>query len=292
MSEVIEEKVDTKPTYEINDAKDEVNALSAETEKVETKSEDSKKTEDVKPTNDSESKDAGPEKKKKPRAQKRIEKLSSEKRELQKELDTLRAEKEGDSFKPVVADDLNPDDYDDYDAYLDAIDEQEAKPSKKEDKPNDTAQPGNTDFQKVLDDIEIKFDDTRDKYEDFDDLIKKPIDEGGPAISQNMLEAMNEFDNAGEIAYALAQDVTNSIRIANLKPMKQILAIDKLSAKLTKDAEKEGDEPTKAKKVTNAPEPINALGGGSTPSNSLADAQNYNDYQKLRSKQNTSRGGW
>jgi len=282
-----EEQKESKPSFEINDAKDEINALNKQTENAEAKPEDGEKSEEKPQTNDSDPKEAGPEKKKKPRAQKRIEKLSSEKRQLQEELDTLKAEKEGEGFKPVVADDLNPDDYADYDEYLDAIDAQEAEAPKKAQKPNENAPQGNTNFQQVLDDIEIKFDDTRDKHDDFDEFVTKPMNEGGPAISQTMLETMNEFDNAGEIAYALAKDVTNSIRIANLKPMKQILEIDKLSAKLSKDTSK-----TVEKKGTTAPEPINVLGGGDTPSNTLADAANYSDYQKLRKQSNASSNGW
>ena len=278
-----------KPSFEINDAKDEANALNTQPKVEETKEGD-KKPDDAKPTNDSDPKEAVTEKKKKPRAQQRIEKLASEKRNMQKEIDALKAEKEGDSFKPVVADDLNPDDYDNYDDYLDALDEKD-KTSKKEDETKKSAPEKDSDFQKVLDDIDNKFDETRDKYEDFDALVAKPIADGGPAISQTMLETMNEFENAGEIAYALAKDVTNSVRIANLKPMKQILEIDKLSAKLSKETEKPDGKKVE-KKVTNAPEPINILGGGDAPSNSLADATNYSDYQKLRKSQNSSRNGW
>lgn len=278
----------SKPSYEINDAKDEVNALSKQSEKVEEKT--VVKTEEPS-KNDSDPKETVPEKKKKPRAQKRIESLSSHNRELQKELDALKAEKKG--VKPEPKEVIDPDDFDDYDKYLDALDEQDkAKPSKKEDKPEDNAQKVDVNFQNTLDSLELKFDDTRDIHEDFDDLVRKPLDEGGPALSQTMLEAINEFDNAGDVTYELAKNVTESIRIANLKPMKQILEINKLSAKLTKEAEKAKDVKTVGKKVTNAPDPINPLGGGDTPTNSLADAQSYGDYQKMRSKQNASRNGW
>jgi chromosome segregation ATPase len=270
-----------KSTFKIDDAKD---AFNKQQEKVE---ETQKTADEKKSTDDNNLDDVGTEKKKKPRAQKRIESLSSEKRELQKRIAELEAEKDGKKSESNHTKDLDPDDYADYDAYLDALDEQDAETPKKEVKP---AQKVDSDFQKVLDDIEIKFDDTRDKYEDFDNLVTKSLADGGPAISQTMLETMNEFDNAGEIAYALATDVTNSIRIANLKPMKQILEINKLSAKLDKEKGEKNKPPTK--KSTNAPEPINVLGGGETPSNTLAEARNYSDYQKLRSKENRARNGW
>ena len=202
---------------------------------------------------DSDKKEAGTENQpKKSRAQKRIEKLSHEKRELAKELHDLKEAKE------AKADDvdLDPDDFEDYDAYLDAVTKNTKadKPTKK-----DSTDSKADDFQKVIDEIEVKFDDTRDKYEDFDELVQKQPNDGGPHITLNMVEAINEVDNSGEVAYALAKDINDSIRISKLSPTKQIIAIGKLSDKLLKADEK---PETKVKKTTSAPEPINAIGGG------------------------------
>jgi len=253
--------------------------------KVEAKEETPKADAEKPEKNDSDTKkdEAGTENQpKKSRAQKRIEKLAHEKRELAKELKELKEAK----ADKTEDDDLDPYDFEDYDTYLDAVTE-----NTKADKPKEknSNQSKADDFQKVLDEIEVKFDDTRDKYEDFDDLVQKQPEDGGPHISLNMVEAINEVDNSGEVAYTLAKDINESIRISKLSPTKQIIAIGKLSDKLLKADEK--PEP-KVKKVTKAPEPINAIGGGDMVTKTLADAGNFKDYESMREQQNTSRGGW
>lgn len=219
---------------------------------------------------------------KKSRAQKRIEKLAHEKRELAKELQELKDAK-ADKTENVG---LDPNDFEDYDSYLDAVTE-----NAKADKPKtkETADSKVDDFQQVLDEIEVKFDDTRDKYEDFDDLVQKQPEDGGPHITLNMVEALNEVDNSGEVAYSLAKDVDESIRISKLSPTKQIIAIGKLSDKLLKADTK---QEVKVKKTTSAPDPINAIGGGDMIRKTLADASSFQDYESMREQDNISRSGW
>lgn len=222
--------------------------------------------------------DAGTEEKtavkKKSRAQERIEKLAREKRELARELEELKGKTTSESKE------LDPDDFEDYDSYLDAL-ANNTEPKKKD------APATDSDFQEILDSIEVKFDETRDKYEDFDELVQKQPKDGGPTITMSMVEAINEVENSGEVAYALAKDVNESIRISKLSPIKQVIAIDKLSAKLM---EKE-EVPTKVKKVTKAPEPINAIGGGEVIQKTLAKAENFADYESMRIKE-TKRNSW
>lgn len=240
--------------------------------------EEVKPKEEEKP-NDGEKKEVGTEDqpKKKNRSQKRIETLSREKRELQKELDELKVAKEE---EPV---ELNPDDFENYDEYLEAVENHaEKKPTEKAPVKNDDG------FQEVLDSIEVKFDDSRDKYEDFDELVKKQPADGGPHITLSMVEAMEAVDNSGEVAYTLAKDVDDSIRISKLSPIKQVLAIQKLSDKIAKTEQKQ----TPVKPTTKAPEPINPLGGGEVDQKSLANAENFSDYSKMREEENSSSNGW
>ncbi len=275
---------------EVKETKEEVEAPKNEfeVETVGTKAEvkeETQKTEAKPDKNDSDTKkdEAGTgNQPKKSRAQKRIEKLAHEKRELAKELKELKEAKEE---NPSGAE-LDPDDFEDYDAYLDAVtkDAKADKPNKK-----DSNQSKADDFQQVLDEIEVKFDETRDKYEDFDDLVQKQPEDGGPHITLNMVEAINEIDNSGEVAYALAKDINESIRISKLSPTKQIIAIGKLSDKLLKA---DGKPETKVKKVTEAPEPINAIGGGEMVTKTLKDASSFKDYESMRTQENQSRDGW
>jgi len=271
-------QVEAQEALKTDTAKEEV--------KTDVKSEEA--DEKVESKNDTTQDEGGTEKKpKKSRAQKRIENLSKEKRELAQRVAELENERDGKKSDDAAVE-LDPDAYDNYDDYLDALDAQDDKtPEVKQDKTNAT----DVDFQAVLDDIEVKFDNVRDKYEDFDELVQKEPKDGGPAISREMLETINEVENSGEVAYALAKDVSNSFRIANLKPIKQALEIEKLSRKLAKEIKSSPNEDT-TKKATKAPEPINALGGGEVPVTGLKEAANYKDYQAMRKKQTSGRNGW
>lgn len=222
--------------------------------------------------------------KKKSRGQKRIENLAREKRDLAKRVEELEAERDG---KKSESAELNPDDYEDYDDYLDAVTNQKESKPKKPTKQESSKKAD--DFQIVLDDIEVKFDETRDKYKDFDELVQRQPDDGGPHVTMSMVEAMNAVDNSGEIAYALAKDINDSIRISKLSPIKQVLAIQKLSDKLAKTENKDAKV---TKKVTSAPEPINAIGGGEIIQKTLADAGSYTDYEGMRTQENASKDGW
>jgi len=206
--------------------------------------------------------------KKKNRAKERIERLAREKRELAKRVQELEEAKESKQ-------ELDPDDFEDYDSYLDAMLKQdEAEEPKKQAQVND-------DFQEVLDSIEVKFDETRDKYEDFDELVSKQPADGGPHITPSMVEAMNEIDNSGEVAYFLAKNVNESIRISELSTIKQVMAIDKLSSQI----KKENVAPKKEVKTTKAPEPINAIGGGEIPNTTIESAKSFADYEQIRKQQ-------
>jgi len=239
---------------------------------------------ETKPTpNDSDPKEeTGTEnpKPRKNRAKERIEKLSREKRELLKQIDELKS---SNATATTADEELNPDEFDNYDDYLEAVEKTEKVEATAKKEPVSTKQDDG--FQEILDEIEVKFDETRDKYEDFDELLQRSPQDGGPTISQSMVEAINEVDNSGEVAYTLAKDVNNSIRIANLSKTKQMAEIIKLSSKLSKDAVT--TEKVTPKKTTSAPEPINALGGGETVQKTLADTEDFGDYEAQRQASNT-----
>ena len=271
-----EKKVEEQPEFEVESK--------VEPAAVEPKEEE-KQPDEVKPTTDSEGKPTGTENqpKKKNRSQKRIETLSRDKRDLLKKNEELEA-----ALKAKEPNTPNPDDFENYDDYLAAVENQtDVKPTEKEPEPS-----GNSDFQEVLDSIEVKFDETRDKYEDFDALVQKQPDDGGPHISLPMVEAMNEVDNSGEVAYALAKDVNESIRIAKLNPIKQVIAIQKLSDKLAKEAQQPEITVVDPKKVTKAAEPINPLGGGETLQKTLENAEGFSEYAAMRTTQNAGKDGW
>lgn len=94
------------------------------------------------------------------------------------------------------------------------------------------------------------------QYPDYDDVVGKPYEEGGPAISPLMGDAIMTEANGIDVAYYLGKNVKESVRIAKLPPLQQAVEIGKLAVKLANEA-----PPTK--KVSSAPSPIRPVGSNS-----------------------------
>jgi len=90
-------------------------------------------------------------------------------------------------------------------------------------------------------------------YPDYDDVVGKPYEEGGPAISPLMGDAIMMEANGVDVAYYLGKNVSESVRIAKMPPLQQALEIGKLAVKLA------GETPP-TKKVSSAPHPIKPVG--------------------------------
>lgn len=115
--------------------------------------------------------------------------------------------------------------------------------------------------QTVESSYEERVEQARDaKYHDYDEVVGKPYEEGGPAISDLMAEAIKLEVNGVDVAYHLGTNVKESIRIAKLPPLQQAIEIGKLAVKLAGQA-----PPTK--KVSSAPSPIRPVGANSAAPN-------------------------
>jgi hypothetical protein len=100
------------------------------------------------------------------------------------------------------------------------------------------------------------------KYDDFEDVAYALPKDGGPAVTQHMAEAIKTSEIGPEIAYYLGSNVAESKRIAAMTPAAQAREIGKLEAKLA--------EPTKSPvKVSSAPDPIEPVSGKSSPRGEL-----------------------
>lgn len=76
-----------------------------------------------------------------------------------------------------------------------------------------------------------------EKYPDYIEATSKTPEEGGPTINQAMIAAMMQAENGPEIAYHLAQDTEESVRIANLPNVAaQIFEIGRLAERLSAPA--------------------------------------------------------
>jgi hypothetical protein len=93
------------------------------------------------------------------------------------------------------------------------------------------------------------------KFKDFDAVVAKPYDQGGPAITNTMAEIINDSSFSHELAYHLGKNVEESRRIAALPPLAAARELGKLEAKLTSTST------VKPRIQTNAPAPIKPVSG-------------------------------
>lgn len=112
----------------------------------------------------------------------------------------------------------------------------------------------------------------RSKYDDFDDVALGER----TVITPAMAEAIKESDMGADLAYWLGKNADEAKRIAGLSAVAQVREIGKIEARLS--------EKPAAKPVSKTPAPIEAIGGGKTPSNDLS-KMSMDEYMATRKKQ-------
>lgn len=95
----------------------------------------------------------------------------------------------------------------------------------------------------------------REKYSDFQEVVYKTPDMGGPACSDLMFEVYKTSEMGPEMAYYLGKNIEESHRIYQLSPVDQVRELTRLEAKLSTGTA------TPARKVSSAPDPITPVAG-------------------------------
>ena len=173
------------------------------------------------------------ERRKREKTQRRINQLTREKKEAREEAERLRKELE--KFNKQTR--PNPDDFDDYQDYIQAeVDYQVAqKTAKPEPEPKSSA----PDFAGIIQR-------GQEKYPDFDQVAKSD-----PNLTQEVAEMVALADNAEDIFYHLGKNPVELERISLLDPALMAREVGRLEATVT--------PPTP--KTTNAPPPPKPLEG-------------------------------
>jgi len=162
--------------------------------------------------------------------QKRINKLTREKRELESRIHAIEQDRNQPKADPVEA--PNRDSFDSYEDFLEAKAEYiaEKKVSERLEKAQAKQREDShrTEQTKLLDGWEDKKDDARERYNDFDDLVEGSDVPVTPSMSQALLES----DIGADIAYYLANNEDEAIKITKFSPSRQLVEIGKLEVKV------------------------------------------------------------
>lgn len=208
------------------------------------------------------------------RYQKRIDKLVKQREDAERE--RARLEDELNFYKSKESTNLNEDekeisplDFDTYEEYEEALNKANTKSqSKKVEAPEETDRT----FESAARKLEDVFDDAREKYTDFDNVIKNP----NIPITKDMVIALSELENAGEVAYFLATNEEKAKEISQLSPYKQAIELAKIEAKLNVKPNK---------KVSNAPDPIDPVKPNGDVSKTDPSKMSFAEYEQYMNKQ-------
>ena len=109
--------------------------------------------------------------------------------------------------------------------------------------------------------LEGAFEDGREKYEDFDDLVLKNNMNAiftNVQLANYLTDVISDSEVAHEVLYELGKDAKLSQKLASMPPHKFAMEIGKLEAKIV------SKPPPPPPKTTSAPPPIDPVSGGET----------------------------
>ena len=218
------------------------------------------------------------------RYQKRIDKLVRQREEAEREKQRLADELNFYKSKERAAPkeeqkEISPLDFDTYEDYEEALNSQTKRSEKKAEIPaTKNIDVAYDSAVRMLDDL---FEDAREKYSDFDKVVRNP----DIPVTRDMVLALSEIDNAGEVAYHLANNEKLVKDIAKLSPYRQAIELGKISDKLL-------NPPKAEKKVTKAPEPISPVGSGGDVTQKDPSKMSFKEYEAYMKTQTKKNGFW
>lgn len=175
------------------------------------------------------------------RQDERIGSLETENAELQRQLAELQGKQE--------VKELDPDDFDSYQDFLDAAAQQASElKQRKEKAPRQT---GNQEqvFKEALADVTGDFDEARSKYKDFEELVIKNEE---LQITPDMVICLADCEEPAELAYYLGQHPKVAEKLAGMNQRAIARELGKIEANLHK---------APPKKQSKAPEPMGSIAG-------------------------------
>jgi hypothetical protein len=188
--------------------------------------------------------------------QKRIDRLTREKYRLQAELEVARKQvPQAEEPRKPAEGAPKPDQFKSYEEFLEARAEWKAEQKVGailgELRENAQRQAGQAEQQKLQAQWEKRVSDAMTTYDDFEEVALSPE----VPISEPMMNAILRSPKGADVAYHLGKNHDLAAQIAVLDPVSAAIRIGELAATVTKPP---------AKKATDAPAPINPVGGRAT----------------------------
>ncbi len=228
-------------------------------------------------------------------AEKRINRLTAEKRSLEDEVHNLRGQVEAgkkpaelaveEAKKPVA------EDFETTEEYLEALTDFKADERFKKNQAEEAQKAEQQEQQEVFEAFGERQDKARAAHDDYDEVVGG----GNLQIPQSALLAIIELDNGPDVAYHLAKNPELPKKLMDLSPLKAVAEIGRLSAILATPAQEAanppahrtpeqeaGKPPAPKKPASGAPPPITPVGGSTTKTDVPMDEMSMVDYNRAR----------
>lgn len=168
-----------------------------------------------------------------------------------------------------------PENFDTYDAYIDALTDYKLDLREKNKEAEKAKQEQLSKEQEIIKLFEERKQAAAAKYADFDEVIASARDiDVTPAMESYVIES----EYGPEVAYFLAKNKDLAAEISQMSYVKAIASLGKIEAQFEKSSGAET-------KVTSAPKPVTPLKGGSTHKIDLTNESNYEAWKAERNKQ-------
>lgn len=218
----------------------------------------------------------------KPGVQQRIDELTRQRHEAEREAAYWRQRAEPPAPAPAVATKPTPDKFNDYADYVEALTEWKAEQkvtealSKRDQQQAEQAQ--QTAQQAKAQTFAERQQATRAAITDYDEVMSAAAD---VRIAPHVHEVLLESEQGPAIAYHLAKNPDEAERLSAMSPLAAARELGRLEASLAKSAPPQGAAPA-PKPVSKAPAPIKPLGAGATSTNTDPAKMPMDEYVKWR----------
>jgi len=180
--------------------------------------------------------------------------------------------------QPAEAGRPDPDTFDDYNDYVDALTDYKVDAKKRQWDKEQVDRDHSTQHQEKLNRLQEKINQGFEKYPDFEDVA---LAETVP-ITPMIQEVLMETENPEDIAYYLGKNQTRLIAIGRMTPIAAARAIAQIEAEI---AGTTPAAPATPKKTTNAPKPITPVGSSNSIVNKDPEKMTQAEYSEWRKSQ-------